>query len=126
MKHEDIEMKVCIFFDDSFHSQIVAVLNTRSLTYNERLYLPLLHELLPESAIVKENGEVIPYRDVIKGWNADTLFLQTMNGLTMRSSTFSFGQYFHFIGLHLQVWNEIMVGIFEFLNISSCILYRHA
>jgi hypothetical protein len=96
--------------------QLLATLNTESLPTELRSYLILLLELLTESPI-RRGDKLVPYEEIVKQLDADTISSGTRLGLESRSR-FSCGPFSNTVCVMLQV---AIVGnriIFFFSNKS--------
>ncbi|KAL2732287.1 uncharacterized protein V1477_014528 [Vespula maculifrons] len=80
---------------------ISVIMDTSSITKEQRLYLPLLLEAFMESP-VKGNGQLIPYQEVIATLEADTIETSTSIGID-RFIRFSCGPYSHSANLTIQL-----------------------
>ena len=80
----------------------MAILDTDSLVANEKIYLELLMDLVLESPM-KIGTEIVTYENVVKGINADTVDVKTVNGLDSRNNYFLYGPYISYVAINIKV-----------------------
>lgn len=87
----------------SLFTEIYILIDSASLTKEQRMLLPLYTEMLYESPIIRE-GKEIPYEQVVKELAADTLF--TTSSIGFNGGRYSPGIFSSLVLLSFKVENE--------------------
>lgn len=84
--------------------QLTAILDTSRLSPSQRLYLPLLLELLFESGVLRGGTEELPYETVVRRLSADLMTTGVELGLSVGGvGTFSCGPFCNYAILTMKV-----------------------
>ncbi|XP_047134404.1 uncharacterized protein C05D11.1 isoform X1 [Hydra vulgaris] len=92
-----------VYHVNSLFTTLIAIIDTSNLSEDSRILLPLYSEILFESPI-KKDGVIIPYEEVVKQIDRDTL--NTNASIGVKGCRFSTGTYSNLLVITIKVENE--------------------
>lgn len=84
--------------------QLAAVMDTSGVSAKNRLYLPLLLELVLESSVIQGGVTELPYETVVRRLSADMVSTSAEMGLSIgKGSTFYCGPFCNYMMIDMRV-----------------------